>query len=190
MQYVALLLIVGVVFGLCYVFDKGFQKLFRNQAQHHSGLSVRLNKRYAAFGAILVTLGFAAVFAGLNDGALLTCGGIMLILVGVGLIVYYATFGVFYDGESFVLTTFGKKSATYRYMDIKCQQLYTASGNIVIELAMTDGRCVSLQAAMIGVYDFLDAAFDGWCRQKSISKEDCKFYDPANSCWFPTSEDV
>lgn len=190
MEYIAVLLIAGMVFGLCYLLDKGFQKLFRSRAQHHSGLSVRLNKRYAAFGAVLATVGVAAFFAGMDGDTLLTAGGGMLTVVGIGLIVYYATFGVFYDGENFVLTTFGRKSTTYRYLDIKTQQLYTASGNTVIELSMADGRCVSLQAAMTGVYDFLDTAFDGWCRQKSIRKEDCSFYDPANSRWFPGEEDA
>ena len=189
MQYLAVIIVAVLVFGVCYLFDKGFQKLFRNQAQHHSGLSVRVNKRYAAFGAILIALGFAAVFAGLSDGWLLTAGGVMILVIGICLIVYYATFGIFYDGESFVLTTFGKKSTTYRYLDIKTQQLYTVSGNTVIELHMTDCRSVSLQAGMIGVYDFLDTAFDGWCRQKSIRKEDCPFHDPANSCWFPCAEE-
>lgn len=190
MEYLAIVIIAALVFGVCYLCDKGFQKLFRNQAQHHSGLSVRLNKRYAAFGAILVTLGVAAFFAGMNGEKLLMAGGVMLVAVGIGLIVYYATFGIFYDGESFVLTTFGRKTTTYRYLDIQTQQLYTASGNIVIELSMSDGRCVSLQSAMTGVYDFLDTAFDGWCRQKSIRKEDCAFHDPANSCWFPTGEET
>lgn len=190
MQYLAVLIIAALVFGACYLCDKGFQKLFRNQAQHHSGLSVRLNKRYAAFGAVLVTLGVAGAFAGLNDSTLLLVGGIMLVVVGIGLIVYYASFGIFYDGESFVLTTFGKKTTTYRYLQIQSQQLYTASGNLVIELSMSDGRCVSLHATMIGVFDFLDTAFDGWCRQKSIRKEDCSFHDPANSCWFPTEEET
>ena len=190
MQYLAVLIIAALVFGVCFLFDKGFEKLFRNQAQHHSGLAVRVNKRYAAFGAILFVLGLAAIFAGLNDSWLLIAGGALILVIGICLIVYYATFGIFYDGESFVLTTFGKKSTTYRYLEIKSQQLYTASGNTVIELHMKDGRSVSLQSGMTGVYDFMDTAFDGWCRQKNKKKDDCPFYDPANSCWFPNMEDV
>ena len=30
----------------CYLFDKGFQKYFRNKKQHRSGLAVRLNKMH------------------------------------------------------------------------------------------------------------------------------------------------
>ena len=63
MQYLAVLIVAGLVFGICYLFDKGFEKAFRNKPQHKSGLAVRPNKRYAAFGAILIALGFASMFA-------------------------------------------------------------------------------------------------------------------------------
>lgn len=189
MQYLAVILIAALTFGVCYLFDKGFEKAFRNKPQHKSGLAVRVNKRYAAFGAILFLLGLAAIFQGLSTGWLLIAGGALLLVIGVCLFVYYMTFGIFYDADSFVLTTFGKKSATYEFRDIKSQQLYTASGNTIIELHLTDGRNVSLQAGMIGVYPFLDIAFAGWCRQSGRKQEDCGFYDPANSCWFPPMEE-
>lgn len=190
MQYLTVLILAALVFGVCYLFDKGFEKLFRNKAQHHSGLSVRVNKRYAAFGAIMLALGTAAIFAGLGGDWLLIAGGILILIVGVCLIVYYATFGIFYDADSFILTTFGKKSTTYYFKDIKSQQLYTASGNTIIELHMKDGRNISLQAAMIGVYPFMDIAFAGWCRQTGRKPEECSFYNPANSCWFPGMEET
>ena len=60
MPYLAVLLVAALVFGVCYLFDKGFEKMFRSQAQHYSGLSVRLNKRYAAFGAVFIAIGAAA----------------------------------------------------------------------------------------------------------------------------------
>ena len=180
----------AVVFGVCYLFDKGFEKIFRSQAQHYSGLSVRLNKRYAAFGAILIALGVAALFTGLSSGALLIVCGSLIILLGAGLVIYYATFGVFYDDDSFILTTFGKRSATYRYRQIKGQRLYLIQGgSVVVELHMEDGRSVSLQSAMTGAYDFLDHAFLRWCRETGRDAESCDFHDTANHLWFPTLED-
>ena len=167
MQYFAVLLVAAIVFGGCYLFDKGFEKLFRNQAQHYSGLSVRLNKRYAAFGALLIALGTAALFTGLSSGPLMIVCGSLILLMGIGLVVYYATFGIFYDEDSFILTTFGKKSKTYFYREIRSQQLYNSYGHIVIELHMNDGRSVQLQAGMSGVYPFLDKAFEAWCSQKN-----------------------
>ena len=190
MQYFAVLLVAAIVFGGCYLFDKGFEKLFRNQAQHYSGLSVRLNKRYAAFGALLIALGTAALFTGLSSGPLMIVCGSLILLMGIGLVVYYATFGIFYDEDSFILTTFGKKSNTYRYRDIKGQRLYLIQGgSVVVELHMADGRSVSLQSVMTGAYDFLDHAFDRWCRQTRCDPEGCDFHDTANHLWFPTLED-
>jgi hypothetical protein len=118
----------------------------------------------------------------------LTIGGAVVTLMGVALIVYYMTFGIFYDEEGFVLTTFGRRSTTYRYNQIAGQLLYNASGNLLIELHMKDGRSVNLQAGMIGVYPFLDYAFENWCRQKGIDPAGCDFHDPDNSLWFPMME--
>ena len=189
MQYIAVLIVAALVFGVCYLFDKGFEKAFRNKPQHKSGLAVRPNKRYAAFGAILIALGFASIFASAGN-TLLLAGGVLILIMGVGLIVYYTTFGIFYDEDSFIFTRFGKKSVEYRYQDIQAQQLYVIQGgNVVVELHMVDGSSVSVQSVMLGVYAFLDTAFAGWCRQKGINSDDCTFYDPSNSCWFPSVEE-
>ena len=188
MEYAAVLIIAALVFGACYLIDRVFQKVFRNQQEHRSGLAVRLNKKYGSIGLIVAVLGLGAVFAGLTQGWVLSVGGGLLILVGIGLVTYYMTFGVFYDKETFVLTTFGKRSTTYAYKDSKAQQLYNSYGNILIELHMMDGRSVQLQAGMTGVYDFLDHAFFAWLRQTGRKQEDCAFYDPHNSCWFPPVE--
>ena len=190
MQYFTVLLVAALVFGVCYLFDKGFEKLFRSQAQHYSGLSVRLNKRYAAFGAILITLGVAAFFTGLESGWVMIAGGLLVMLLGAALVIYYATFGIFYDDNSFILTTFGKRSGTYRYSDIKGQRLYVIQGgSVVVELHMMDGRSVSLQSTMVGTYDFLDHAFLHWCRQTRRDPAECGFHDTENHLWFPTLED-
>lgn len=186
---IPVLIVCALTFGLCFLVDKGFTKKFRSQKQHQSGLSVRLNKKYGAFGLILMALGVAAIFAGINgSGTAMWLGGAVVALVGVGLLVYYMTFGVFYDDDGFVLTTFGKRSTTYRYSQIRGQLLYNAYGNILIELHMEDGRTVGLQAGMTGVYPFLDKAFFSWCEQRGISPRSCEFHDPENSLWFPTME--
>ena len=188
MEYVAVILVAALVFGVCFLIDKGFTKLFRSQAQHMSGKAVRLNKKYGSIGLIVAVLGIAALLAGLSDGWLMVAAGCLLIAVGVGLVVYYMTFGVFYDSDSFILTTFGKASTTYSYKDIQCQQLYNNQGHALIELHLSDGRAVQLQAGMEGVYDFLDHAFAVWLVQTGRTREDCPFYDPDNSCWFPPVE--
>ena len=118
-------------------------------------------------------------------------GGTIVILMGIGLIMYYMTFGIFYDADSFILTTRKGKSKTYRFSDITAQQLYIVQGgSILIELHLKAGNSVSLQSVMEGVYPFLDHAFAAWCRQTGRDPESCDFHEPADSCWFPPVEEA
>lgn len=189
MQLIAVILVAGATFGLCYLFDKGFQKLFRSKDQHRSGLAVRLNKMYSIVGIGLCLLGICAVVTGVTDSKALLFGGIAVLALGIALCVYHLSFGIFYDADSFVFSSFGKKELTYRFCDIRMQQLYVITGgSFVVELHMTDGKTVSIQTTMAGAYPFLDAAFAGWCRQKSIEPESCPFHDPAGHSWFPSEE--
>jgi len=183
------ILVAAAVFGICFAVDKGFTKSFRNQDQHKTGLSVRLSKRYAVFGLFLTVIGILAVCVGLTDESVLLWGGVIVLLMGLGLVTYYMTFGIFYDADSFILTTFGKKSVVYSFSDIRLQKLYVVQGgSIIVELHMADGRAVGLQSTMEGTYPFLDHAFAAWCRQTGRNAEDCEFHDPSNSIWFPMEE--
>ena len=191
MTFFLILLIAAAVFGLCFAVDKAFSKLFRSKAQHRSGMAVRANKRYGLFGVILSVLGIMAVCVGISDGPVLLWGGVIVLLMGAALAVYYLSFGVFYDGETFLLSRFGKKEVTYRFSDIKGQKLYLVQGgNIIIELHMADGGTVSLQSTMDGVYPFLDTAFAAWCMQTGRDPQSCDFHDPSQSLWFPPVEDI
>ena len=191
MTFFLILLIAAAVFGLCFAVDKAFSKLFRSKAQHRSGMAVRANKRYGLFGVILSVLGIMAVCVGISDGPVLLWGGVIVLLMGAALAVYYLSFGVFYDGETFLLSRFGKKEVTYRFSDIKGQKLYLVQGgNVVIELHMADGNTVGLQSTMDGVYPFLDTAFAAWCLQTGRDPQSCDFHDPSQSLWFPPVEDI
>ena len=123
-QFLPIALIAAVIFGLCYLVDKTFSKLFRSKAQHRSGMAVRANKRYGIFGVVLTVLGIMAIFVGITDGPVLLWGGAIVLLMGVSLAVYYLSFGIFYDGESLLLQRFGKKDVTHYYKDIVGQKLY------------------------------------------------------------------
>ena len=191
MEILFLLLFCGAMFGLCFLIDKLFKKLFRSKKQHNTGRSVRLTKRYGSFGVLMITIAVASFFAWLNSGKWILCvTGSLILVVGIGLIVYYLTFGIYYDDDGFLYHTFGKQGITYDYGDILGQKLYVASGNIVVELHMKDGNTVAVQATMDGPFAFLDEAFAGWCRQTEHDPEKCEFHDPSNSQWFPTMEDV
>ena len=192
MELIGVLLIAAAVFGVCWLLDKGFVAIFRNKVQHRSGLAVRANKRYAVVGLVLGILGITAIIRGILESVGLLIGGILVLLIGGGLIVYYLSFGVFYDQDSLLLTIFGKKDAVWQFRDIQGQKLYLVQGgSVVVELHMADGRTVNIQTGnMEGAYPFLDHAFYAWCRQKGLDPEACEFHDPANSIWFPAVEDI
>ena len=188
MELIAILIIAALVFGLCFLADKVLGKVFRGKKEHRSGLSVKLSKRFASIGLIVAGLGLASVFVGDTQGVIMYVAGGVLLLTGICLIVYYLTFGVYYDEDGFILSRFGRKSQSYTYADIENQQLFNSYGNIVIELQLKDGRTVQLQSTMTGVYPFMDKAFQGWLRQRDLKMEDCDFYDPRQSCWFPPAQ--
>lgn len=188
MDILLTLLIAGCVFGICFLVDKAFTRVFRSKKQHKSGMSVRLSRRVAIFGLLTAVIGIAGIISGIPQNLPLIIGGGVLVLLGSGMVIYYLSFGIFYDADGFVLAAFGKKEITYAYKDICSQQLFNSAGNIIIELHFADGRAVQLQSAMEGVYPFLDKAFESWLRQTGRKREDCDFYDPSQSCWFPPVE--
>ena len=190
MQFIPVLLTAGIIFGVCYLVDRGFTKLFRSKAQHRSGLAVRISKTYGVMGAVLMIIGVMAICSW-NSGWVLPAGGVFVMLMGAGLAAYYLTKGIFYDGESFLVSGLGKKSVTHCYGQIREQRLYLIQGgSVVIELHMDDGSAVSLQSTMTGVYPFLDTAFAGWCLQTGRDPQSCDFYDPSKHWWFPHEEDL
>lgn len=191
MQAIFILLLAALVFLVCWGVDRLFIRLFRNKAQHRSGLAVRANKRYGLFGVIFSVLGLLGLMNGSADQPVLTYAGLVVLLMGLALAVHYLSFGIFYDGESFLVCRFGRRSQEHRYQQILSQRLYVITGgSTVIELSLDDGTAVSLQSTMDGVFPFLDTAFAGWCMQTGRRMEDCRFHDPSKSWWFPHEEEV
>ena len=190
-QFIAIAIVAGIIFGICYLVDKTFTKLFRSKAQHRSGKAVRANKRYGVFGVVLTVLGIMAMCIGGSAEPVLFWGGVIVLLMGVCLAVYYLSFGIFYDGETILLSRFGKKDATYYYKEIVGQKLYLVQGgSIIVELHMADGSAVSVNSMMDGAYPFLDTAFAAWCLQTGRDPQSCDFHDPSQSLWFPTVEEL
>lgn len=192
MEYIFVAIFAAIVLGLCWLVDRGYTKLFRNQAQHKSGLSVRQNKRYGSIGLVLAVIGIAGLVAGIEQGSsTLAVGSGVIILFGVGLIVYFMSSGIYYDDDGFIVESFGRKRALYRYDQILHQQLYMLQGGgIIVELHMQNGQAVQVVSTMPDYDKFLHHAFANWCRQKGINPEKCDFHDPVNSLWFPSKEEI
>lgn len=191
MQIIPILLVAAAVFGICHLVDKAFTKKFRSKTQHLSGLAVRANKMYGVFGVALLAIGLMALVIGITSGVLLAIGGFVVLAMGAGLAAHYLTFGIFYDGESFLVSSLGKKSHSHRYKEIKEQKLYVLQGgSVLVELYLEDGTSVSVQSTLDGAYPFLDTAFAGWCLQKGIDPQNCDFHDPSKHWWFPHEEEM
>ena len=191
MQTISILLVAAAVFGICYLIDKTFTKKFRSKAQHLSGLAVRANKMYGVAGVLLAVVGILAIVVGIAGSVVLAIGGVIVLCMGAGLAIHYLSFGIFYDGESFLVSSFGKKSVAHHYKEIKEQKLYVLQGgSVLVELYLTDGTTLSLQSTLDGVYPFLDTAFAGWCLQTGRDPQSCGFHDPSKHWWFPHEEDV
>ena len=118
MNLILPLLLAAAVFGVCYLVDQYFTRAFRSKAQHHSGLAVRVNKRYGVFAVGLSVLGILAICVGIGSGLALIIGGTVVLVMGLCLAVYYLTHGIFYDGESFLVAAFRKHDRIYRYDSI------------------------------------------------------------------------
>ena len=188
MEFAFTLVFIAAVFGLCFLVDKGFTKLFRSRPEHQSGLSVRPSKRYGSMGLLIGLLGVAGVLTGVSDNnvAMMVGSGI-LVLAGGGLAAYYISTGIFYDEDTFLYASLGKKDRVYPYGDILHQKLYVVQGgHYIVELHMADGSAVMVQTQMEGYREFLNHAAAAWRR----GKESCAPADPEQLKWFPDEEDV
>ncbi len=186
MKYI---IVAALTFGVMWLLDRGFTKFFRNKEQHKSGLAVHLNKRYALFGLFMTVLGAIGIVVGLGTGGNLAVFSALVALLGVGLGSYYLSFGIFYDEDSFLYQSFGKKPVTYRFDQIQSQLLYVVQGgSVLVELYLEEGKSVTVHSEMEGAYAFLDHAFFAWCRQKGLDPEECDFHDPSQNLWFPMTE--
>lgn len=187
----AYLLVAALVFGVCFGLDKGFTKLFRGQKQHRSGRAVRQQKKNALFGIFLFVLGVLGITVGVTQSLGLAIGSALVLLMGLALTVWYISYGIFYDEDSFLWSAFGRKSVAHRFGEIRTQKLYRVQGGrILVELYMADGSAVSVDCSMEGAFDFLDFSFHRWCEQTGRNPESCEFHDPANCLWFPGEEDA
>ena len=91
------LILAALVFGACYLVDKGFAKLSRGKKAHRSGLAVKQNKRNILFGLVLVLLGIAGVLTLVGNSWGFALLSVVVLLMGAALVVSYLSFGIYYD---------------------------------------------------------------------------------------------
>ena len=187
----AYLLVIAATFGVMFLLDKGLTKLFRSRDQHRSGTAVRLKKHYGILSLAMMALGALGIITFFADGnIILLLGGVLVLPGGAALGLYYMTHGIFYDDESFLYTTFGNRSVSYRYADIRGQKLYEIQGGtLLVELHMADGKTVAVQNSMEGAPDFLSKAAHARMRQLGLNSHECAWFDETEGKWFPSVEE-
>lgn len=189
MQIVAFLIFIGLIFGLCFLVDKLFTRLFRNRKEHRSGLAVHYNKRTALFGLLLAVLGIFSTITGVEKSRFLLIGGIVVLIGGILLLAYYLSFGIYYDDKTILVSGFLKKNRSFAYGDIVHQTVLIAGGSLMAEVYFENGSAITVQAHMDGGIAFLDYAFARWCEVKGLNPKECAFHDPSKFRWFPAEEE-
>lgn len=189
MQYVYLLIIAALVFGLCFLIDFLFKKLFPKSKLEGSKRVVRMPRRSAIWGLILTLFPVVVLLFWLppEGDTALTIGCVVAILFGLVLLVQYFSFGIWYDEETFLFKDLRRGRRTYHYSQIKGQQsLMTRSG---IQATIFVGEdVIEVSSAMQGLPDFLDKAFYRWCAAKGIDPDSVE-NNPAMLTYFPALEE-
>ena len=189
MEYIPVIIIVCLTIVICIALDKLYKLVFRNKIQHKIGSRVKLSKRYGTIGLILLTLGIAALFAVGSRGWIAIVAGVGMILIGICLVVYFLSFGIYYDDESFIYSSFAKKSRTYTFAQIVSQTLYVNGAGVILELHLSEDDSIQLQSSMVGFNQFMNQAFKTWSKKNGIDESECSFYDPQKFSWFPEAKE-
>lgn len=167
MQYVYLLGFMAVIFGVCWSVDMLCKRLWPK----HPGKTVRLPKRTAVFGILLLVLGIAVVFlAWETDSVYFRFGSFLVPAIGLLLAVQYLSFSISYDAEGFVYRSLGKKPMKSAYADILGQKSVIARSGVNSVLYTKNGE-VPIYSAQEGVQDFLKTAFAAWCQATGTDPE-------------------
>ena len=172
MKYVFLLILCAFVFLVCFLVDLLLKKLFPKDKLEKSKQCVRLPRREAIFGVLLV---FAAVvvlvrFLPQKMDVLLLIGAVVALLLGTLLLVSYCSFAIYYDEETFLYRNFRHKKTLYRYSQIRGQRSLQTRSGINTELFVGE-ESLQLYSAMQGLDAFLNKAFFRWCAVKGIDPD-------------------
>lgn len=180
MQYLFLLGFAGVIFGLCFLVDRLWQKWFPKDLRK----VVRLPRKTVIFGIVLTFLGCFFLLNFFDElSAYLRMGCVLVSLMGLLLLGRYATFSIRYDEEGFLYRSFGKKPISCKYGDILGQRSVLTRAGVQTALYVPDGE-VPLDSSMVGLHDFLKTAFSVWCRETGTDP-DAVENNPSYFTYFP-----
>ena len=145
MKYVFLAVICAVVFLVCFLIDTLFKRIFPKTDLEKSRQVVRLPRRSAIFGVLLLFFPLLVVLFFMPEGGdtLIAIGCAVSAILGVILLVSYFSFAIWYDDETFLYKDFRHKKTLYHYSQIKGQRSLMPGG---CEDAGCEGTAVKVGA--------------------------------------------
>lgn len=188
MKYLLLLGLCALVFLACFLIDKLLGLLFPKSDTEKSGQSVRLPRRNAIAGVLLLFVPLAVLlFLIPEEGdALVSVGCVIAMILGVILLVSYCSFAIYFDDEGFVYKDLRRKKAAYRYSQIRGQRsVLTRSGvNSILFVGKDE---INVYSTMQNLNAFLSKAFYKWCQVRQIDPAEIE-NNPRMFTWFPDPE--
>lgn len=184
MPFLGIAIVCALVFLICFGIDKLVQRLFPKTELEKGKNVVRPARRSAVFGVILT---FAAVAVTVfriskEPDVLLLLGCAVAFILGVILLVSYFSFAIYYDNESFLYRSYGRKRE-FHYGQIRGQRTLMTRGGYNAVLFVDDTE-IDLYSSMQNVNVFLGKAFYRWCEQKGIDPNSVE-NNPRMMSWFP-----
>lgn len=185
MKYLLLLILCAFVFLICFLVDLLLKKLFPKDDIEKGKQVVRLPRRGAIFGVILVFAALVVFVRFLPEkwDTLLFLGGVVALLLGVILLVNYCSFSIYYDDESFVYRNLRHKKTRYHFSQIRGQRSLLTRSGVNTELFVAD-ESLQLYSAMQGLDGFLNKAFFKWCSVRGIDPDSVE-NNPRMLTYFP-----
>ena len=182
--YIIIGIFMALVFGLCFLVDKLWQRHKKRADSGEEQEKVRLPRINNIAGLLLAVGGFVLLlFIAPIEGGIWWFLSIMVMLIGLFLIINYLATGVDYDEAGFTHRRLGQRSRTFTYDQIKGQRSFANRAGINVLLYVADDE-VYLYSAMKGTRGFLETAFRGWCVSHGIDPDEVSPPNPENMIWF------
>lgn len=184
-SFLILLVFMALVFGLCFLVDKGVARL-RRRTENAS--QVRPPLLYPAMSGALALAAVGCLIYGVLKGKLIY-GAAAVVFLGVGIyaMVYYFTTGIRYTDTHFTFRS-GKQRKTFAFDDIRGQRVAVSRKSVCLVLCL-DRDQVVLYNNMQGFAPFLNRAYKGWCLAKNLDPAGQVWHDPSDHRWFPDQPD-
>jgi hypothetical protein len=185
LKYVFLAILCGLIFLVCWLIDTLVKRLAPKSELEKSKQVVRLPRRSAIFGVLLLFFPLVVVlfFLQKDSSLLIPIGCAVSAVFGVVLLVSYFSFAIWYDDETFLYKSFRHKKTLYHYSQIKGQRSLLTRGGVNSILFVGDDE-INVYSAMDGLSAFLSKAFYKWCQQKGIDPASVE-NNPSMLTWFP-----